>query len=369
MGVKKLASVLGKVISGKILCSQTIGLLHDLLNLLASSTANNKWDSFVSADPSLMDAVFTWINFVQKQPRRLWFSPQKTIYFSSDATLQAASAIFWGFSPEFHPNSCHHNAMFKAYTLNIPNSQNIAAIEGYAIYWGFQVLREKVISWLKSQNLSPQEVNWVWATDNQVCEAAFGKGRSREPLVHSFSQQVLQQVILELGIHITFPYIPSKINFEADSLSRLPLHHNWHFSHRYFSLFHKFCLKHNLPAVTCDALALRNNTLLAHYHSEFLDLHSLGDFFTASTFHHTYWVNPPADLMEKTLSFILNQGITAWVLIPVWPAAPWWHLTKFSHFQFDVKFQPGLGPICLSPNSLVKNFYVCFWKILLFQPS
>ena len=166
-----------------------------------------------------------------------------------------------------------------------------------------------------------------------------------------------------------FPYIPSKINFEADSLSRLSTHHNWSFSYKYFSLFEKFCIKHKLPQATCDAFAVRSNALLPVYHSQFLDIHSLGDFFSSASPLHTYWVNPPFELMKETLSFILDQRITAWVLTPVWPGAPWWHLTQHASFQFDVKFQPGLGQICLSPNSLVKNLHVCFWKILLFQHS
>ena len=367
--VKKLASLLGKIIAGKILCSQTIGILHDLLSLLASSTANNKWDSFVCADPKLLNAVFSWITFVKSHPRRLWFTPQRTIYFSSDATLQAASAVFWGFSPEYHPNSTSHKPIFKAYTSDIPESSNIAAIEGFAILWGFRNFSQKVIQWLQNQNLSPSDVLWVWATDNQVCEAAFNKGRSLEPLVHTFSSTMISEVVLPLGVHISFPYIPSKINFEADSLSRLPVQQHWSFSPKYFSNFMKYCVKHQLPLPTCDALATKNNALLPHYHSEFLDYHSLGDFFTSSNRATTYWVNPHLDKVEKTLRFLVTEGITAWVLLPVWPAASWWSLTSSASFQYDVKFQPGWGPICLTPNSFVKNFDACFWKILLFQVS
>ena len=367
--VKRLASLLGKIISGKILFSQTIGLLHDLLSLLAASTANNEWDSFVCADPSMINSVFTWIKFVKSYPRRLWFAPQKTIYFSSDATLQAASAVFWGFFPEFHPNSTAHTPVFQAYTLDIPNSENIAAIEGFAIIWGLQTFLQKVLTWLHDKNLSPSDVTWVWATDNQVCEAAFNKGRSLEPLVHQFSQQTILEVVLPLGVHISFPYIPSKINFQADSLSRLSTQGNWAFSNKYFSSFMKYCVKHHLPLPTCDALATKDNSLLPQYHSRFLDSLSLGDFFSTFNRLTVYWVNPTSDMVEETVKFIVAKEITAWILLPVWPAASWWKYTRLASFQYDVKFQPGWGPICVSPNSFVKNFYACFWKIFLFQVS
>ena len=370
VAVKNLASILGKIISGKILFEQTIGLLHPLLDLLAKSTANNNWDNFVAGPPHLLDNIFDWINFVRSNPRRLWFSPTVNIYFSSDATLDAASAVFWGFTPEFSPSTKPATPILTAHTNKIPPSDNIAAIEAFAITWGFETLLPDVLKWLQKLQLQFSQVNWVWATDNQVCEGSFNKGRSKQQLVHKFTQECLKKWILPMSLHISFPYIPSKINYYADHISRLPPFNQWIISPKYFAVFAKFSAKHNLPCVQCDAFASRKTAVTFEFCSPFLDTGACSEFFSnKSQQHKVFWISPPWDLYQEIFHFICTQGITAWVLLPVWPGASWWHWTSFAKSRFDIKFKPELGQICFPSSPSVRNSSAWNYAIFLFQRS
>ena len=367
--IRQLASLLGKIISGKILFHHTIGLLHKALQVLVSHTKDNQWDKHIWADPRNLQGIFEWINFVRSNPRRLWFHPAKTIFFSSDATLSTAAAAFWGWNAEYIPTLDKPTPLFTAQTSNIPESENIAAIEAFAILWGLEVLLPKVVTWLAKHQLQPKEVKWCWATDNQVCEASFHKGRSRELHVHEFSQQFLWKFILPLSLDITFPYIPSKINYWSDLVSRTSPAPYWVFNTAYLSTFLKFCIKHNLPVITADAFGSSKNKIVLKYHSKFLDIDSLPDFWSLKQSHDVLWVNPPILSIQQTITHILQHKLTAWVLLPFWPSQEWWKLTRWATSHFDVKYQPGLGHICLPSSPLVTNKFVEHWRICLFQPS
>ncbi len=277
--------------------------------------------------------------------------------------------MFWGEHPEFAPQTTPPTALNKAATRVVPKSQNIAVIEAYAIIWGFEVLHKPVSSWLISHNLMWNQVDRVWATDNQNCEWSFRKARSNQPDIHRMAQQLLHSFILPLGIHIHFPYIPSKINFEADTLSRIKwLVNEWALAKPYYMRFKGFCRKWKLPIPTMDALASQSNAKTNKYHSKYWDVNSCGNFFKYADPKTTYWCCPPMDndFIEALLTFIVTKALTAWVVLPCWPSSSWWFRVEQAVASYDLKFVKENGPFAefgFRPPSLT---YSPAWLLTIF---
>ncbi len=344
--VRKLASLLGKVVSGILLCPFTIGLLHDCIIAITELTTDNRWDQYIVQSPKILQGVFQWIYWSKANPKRLWCNPAPVIWCSSDATLTSASAVFWGFTPEFTPSTCKAYPLCQAKTESVPSHTNIAVIEAFAIYWGLHTLWNKIVKWLASRNLQPNTVEWVWATDNQVCQGSFNKGRSFQKEVHMMAQNTIKQFVLKYNLKISFPYIPSKINMTADNLTRLVKDKNdWRLAKAYLIKFLKFCKKKQLPTPTVDAFATRENRLFEDYCSEFWDLGSRGSFYETDLNKECVWCNPPFGEIHRTLEHVTSHKLTAWVVVPTWPGEPWWHLTMDAHAYFNLQFAKEYGPL------------------------
>ncbi len=336
---RTLASLLGKIVSGIFLCSHTIGLLDPLIKSLACHTNSSKWDVYIRESPQSLEGVFEWINWCSKNPRRLWFNPPPTIWCSSDATLTSAAAVFWGTAPEFVPSSQIPTKLVQAQTDVVPDSTNIAVIEAFAIWWGLKVLLPMIVQWLYHRGLKLSQVRLIWATDNQACEWAFKKGRCEQPEVHAFSQKVIWDFVLKHNVWMEFPYIPSKINYTPDLLSRLPtLPSDWSMGKYHFEIFLKFCRRHKLPVPKLDVFASRQNRLLPRFGSLFADWDSEGSFPDIFKIDTIFWCNPPLQLIVQTLQLVGCIQSAAWVVIPSFqgPWDPFRHLAT-NFFQFSLR--------------------------------
>lgn len=361
--VKELASLLGKVVSGIFLCPHTLGFLHEPIKVLASATSNNQWDTYIVANPLTLKGISDWVLWCKNNPRRLWFNPKPTIYFSSDATPTCVSAIFWGVTPEFCPTLQPALPIFQARSF-LTQEKDIASAEAFAISWGWKTLFGDVSKWITSQKRTWADFHICWATDNQVCKFSFSKGKSGHKETHTLAQNFLKENIIKHLILVEFVYIPSKVNFTADSITRVfSASAESRFSKVYFIPFIKFCKNRNLPVPTIDAMATKDNSLLELYASEFLDTGSLGNFFSCNFQQHTLWVFPPFDLIPEVLKSILDKKLSAWVLLPVWSTAAWWPLTQGAISIFHVNFTVQDGPILNNFRSLDVHIP---WKLCIF---
>jgi hypothetical protein len=132
-------------------------------------------------------------------------------------------------------------------------------------------------------------------------------------------------------------YIAGKDNAHADALSRLPQYLEWQLHPNLFRMLDKRWGRH-----TIDRFATMCNTQLPRYNSRFADPCTAGiDALAQSDWaHHTNYVNAPFRLLSKVLRIVQEQGATATVIAPWWPAQPWFNKLR------ELSIQP---PISL-PN-------------------
>ena len=371
VSARTLASLIGKIVSGCFLCKHTIGFLHPLIKILAEVTTGNEWDSFVLKDPSVLRGAYDWLSWCRSYPRRLWFNPKKPIFFSSDATPSCLSAVFWGNFPEFTPVTSLPTPVKVARRI-LTKDMEIAQAETVAISWGFRVLFDTVSRWLNSQKLSWNDVSIFWATDNQVCMYAFNKGVSSNLLIHNHVSSFLKNVVNSKGIECSWKYIPSDINFLADRISRSFL---WEdeisFNAKYLKYLYRFCKNHNLPYPTSDAFASFYNKLFPSYYSKYHEEGSLGEFFSSHHDNENLWVFPPMDLVPMTISHILSNKLTAWVVIPWRQANENTHLCVHARCTFQCKYKPDEGPmlICVHSQGPLSPPLHSHVNVLLFSPA
>ncbi len=337
---------MGKIISGSYLCHFTIGLLSDILDIIASHTKNNAWDTQVLANPQDMNSALEWLHWCKVNPRKLWSNPVKnTIWFSSDATLESASAVFWGSKPEFCPTIGHQTKIFQAKTDIVPSKTNITINEAFAIKWGLDTLLDKALSWTKNHNLDWKSTSIIWATDNQACEWSFRKGRSKELSVHQLVQSYIQDFTFKRNIHLQFVYIPSKINKTADDISRIQ------FSHQAFQIplrvienFHSWCSKHQHPIPNADAFASRKEKTCLTFCNKYLDTGCLGNIFETNLNKSTVlWCNPPNNprFVDAFLNKINKEKITSWLVTQETPNSQqiYFSFTRGGDVTYFILFQ------------------------------
>ncbi len=163
-------------------------------------------------------------------------------------------------------------------------------------------------------------------TDNQNAYYTLKKGWSTSSKLAFLARSIW----LELWRHdirvVSTYWLPSKINVEADAISRQPPDRmsDWALTEKYFQLFIQKLRSKDLPLPTVDAFATRLNRRLPRYCSLYRDLESLGDFFLADLKGEILWCNPPFNMVARVLRHIRLHELKAYVLVPVWPGRLWW---------------------------------------------
>ena len=161
-------------------------------------------------------------------------------------------------------------------------------------------------------------------TDNQVSMSYINRMGGREPHLTRVTEEV-HSFCMARNIFLTAEYLPGEENTLADTLSRVTS--NMSESQLAISLFRLVDKEWGPHMLDCFASA--TNTQCKHYVSLRLDtLTSYTDFFsrTVSLPHPNMWAFPPFAVAAKLLRKIESERLTMTVLLPVWPAQPWWPL-------------------------------------------
>ena len=313
--VRKLASLVGKIVSGLYLCKHTLGFIRDVTQLIINETRDSNWETYVLDSPTILQGAREWVLFCKANPRRLWFNPLRRVWFSSDATPTTASAVFWGEGPEFCPLTKEQTVVKTAFTQLVEESPNIAVTEAFAIVWGWKALLKDFQEWMLHHNLGPSQVEVCWATDNQVCQHAFTKMLSGQKEIDGFTKNFLREIIIKENWLFSFVWLPSEINFLADSLSRpLSMKDEWDTPSFIFAKIKGLCKQRCLPFPTVDAFASKINKKFQRYCSLHGDIGSLGVFPSSTLRGETLWCNPPYTWLGYTIANILMNKFSAWVL-------------------------------------------------------
>ena len=201
--------------------------------------------------------------------------------------------------------------------------------------------RRELLSLLKTLTYRGEEFKNIgplyWLTDS-LNVFYFLKRGSRHALIQN---DIMKLKILELnlGCEIIPVWQPrSQYNMVlADLGSKMFLSSDeWSIDK---TSFHKICHSFGLKA-TIDGFATRENSLLPRFFSKIPQVGTLGvNFFaTRLSIKEVYWLQPPVDLVSKTIRFILQSklDILAIVSFPEWPLSLFWpvvvHGDRFAPF-------------------------------------
>ena len=111
----------------------------------------------------------------------------------------------------------------------------------------------------------------------------------------------------------------------ADDLSKSVETDRWLFD---LDLFNHIIYQLRLPYPTIDYLADKQNAVVSDYYSRYEDGFALGCNWMNQLIprNSVGFLNPPfrGDYLTVTVDHIINKRLIVYVLLPVWPAAPWY---------------------------------------------
>ena len=144
------------------------------------------------------------------------------------------------------------------------------------------------------------------------------KGSTKPGLNEPIRLQTVQ--LHRLHVHIRTEHIAGTDNVRADWLSRHPDPKSYELLP---SVFHTVCNKLKVrPEV--DLFANRHNTKCRKFASWRTDPKSLGNAWDLDWSQWTTWINPPWEMIPRTLDKIKRDKATALLCVPVWESQPWW---------------------------------------------
>ena len=160
-------------------------------------------------------------------------------------------------------------------------------------------------------------------TDNQTSMSYINRMGGHEPHLSRITEGV-HKACLARRIYLTAEYLPGVKNETADKLSRIES--NWaesQLAHQLFRLADTTWGPHSL-----DAFASATNHQCPRYVSLRLDHKTLYTDFLSHPVSQkeNVWAFPPFALIGKVMRKVEEESLTLTLLIPVWPAQPWWPL-------------------------------------------
>jgi hypothetical protein len=168
-------------------------------------------------------------------------------------------------------------------------------------------------------------------TDNQTSMAYINRMGGREPHLSRVAEKI-HTFCLERKILLTAEYLPGLENSIADSLSRVES--NWSEAQLHPHLFS--LVETRWGPHTLDCFAAQTNAQCAKYVSLRLDTSTIyTDFLSRpASRKENLWAFPPFALVGRLLRKIEEEEIPSiTLLIPAWPAQPWWPV--FPHLLAD----------------------------------
>ena len=179
--------------------------------------------------------------------------------------------------------------------------------------------------------------------DNQAVVAALSGLCSRSPAMMT-ELRALWAFLAEERIELVCRYINTKVN-PADPVSRLRRPEDYQLSRAVFEQLDARWGPHTL-----DRFAAAHNALLPAWNSE---LHGPGSagvnaFAQTDWADHINWCHPPVRLLPQLVQHLQLTGAAATVLVPHWPAQPWY--APLVALAASVLQLPAVGPpLLLTP--------------------
>lgn len=191
---------------------------------------------------------------------------------------------------------------------------------------------------LKAFALDLSECNILCRVDNTTALAYINRmGSVQYPVLNALSRKIWQWCESR-RIFIYASYIPSRDNVEADAESRRELAQEteWQLS---TAAFQAIVSSFGVPDI--DLFASRFNRKCERYVSWLGDAECIAiDAFTVDWRNYFFYAFPPFSIILRVLQKIRRDKARGIVVVPLWPAQPWYPLFCSMLDNEPIKFHP-----------------------------
>jgi ribonuclease HI len=296
VGIKArhLARITGQCIS---MCKAILPAKLKLRNLYKILRARRSWHDVLYMDTTALDDLVWWYEALDKGQ----WNGAPISHKDIDIQLETdASGHGWGAVCQGRQAA---GVWDKTTSLKSSNYRELLAII-LAIKSFAQCLKNKKVQVL---------------TDNISCVAYINQLGGPSSELSRLAEALWAQTH-ELNINLSAKHIAGKLNVHADFLSRIMSPHEWKLHPNMFSYIDRLFGPH-----TVDRFASLRTTQLHRYNSRWWDPATEGIDAMAQTWTgENNYVNPPFKMIPHILDKVRNEGITATLIAPDWPAQPWY---------------------------------------------
>ena len=209
------------------------------------------------------------------------------------------------------------------------------------------------------QQLTNKPVRIV--TDNMSVRAVLNKGCSTSPHLMGIYRKILD-LCLQRGILLQAEYLPTHLNVQADYLSRIHPAGEW-------SLPAEVLLRAErwFGARTIDLFASPASAVCPRYCSILPHQDSLGDAFSRDWSGERAWICPPFGMLSRAVEQLSRQGAEAVVVVPYWPAAPWFPVLQAMSDYMQIIPQAYIDNIVVHGHHGAEVHRNRKWKLMLYH--
>ena len=314
-----LARITGQIIS---MCKVFLPAKLLLRNLYRLLSQKKTWqDKLVIDQPSRKDLIW-WLEALEGwNGKHLKKVQEKTVQITTDASGYSWGGAIVGENIQAQGYWDHHTQTLSS------NTKEMLA----------------VLLTLKSLCPLLRNKNVQILTDN-VTTCAFINMQGGATKTLDIVAKNIWDFVIRNNIKIQSRHLAGRLNTEADTLSRLPGHHEW-FIHPHVFKF----LDNTLGPHDVDRFASILTAQLPRYNSRFWDPHTEAVDALAQDNWDTCqnFVNPPFRLLTKVVQKIISSKANATVIAPWWPAQPWFKMLQKMAVCAPIKL-PKASKLCIS---------------------
>ena len=304
LGVKELASLVGKMQAAWPAIQ--LGPFHyrELQKILIEGTSNGNWKNKVIITTEAKLDLKWWINNVRSQNGRSFLKSPIKVRITTDA-----SNLGWG-------AFCHGKTAQGPWTVEEKNLHiNIKEL----------IAAEKGLKSLIHQ----ENITVALAIDNTTALTYISKmGGTRSKVMTKISKQIWEWCKSK-GITLIPSHIPGKENTNADKQSReIRDSGDWKLKTKIFKQ-----LQQLRGPLNIDLFSMEWNKQLPQFYSWGNQPHSMGQDALSFSWEKTgNYAFPPFILINKVIQKIMMENVRILLITPLWQTAPWY--SKLSQLSY-----------------------------------